>query len=273
MNTSRNTFLFQIQAIPDHSILFEELQKQELFFSYFQVDQKYYLFFYRQKSIDTDLIEPHIQILEELDRKQRKIRALRGFFIYALEILENGKDLEILRTNLQPSFWRKLKSILRQNRKEVLLEFLFGKDQDHKSNSISSSPALEELQNQVNSLQERIAELENRNLVMEGKLNMLSAAPRSSKFDTSTLKGGHTTFNQEKGLNQANFIILGNLSEEEKIEILKTGFRLNQEGKISLKKYYETKDQYSLFQLKGYSIKYESIRRTKLYQQLNPSNN
>ena len=74
MNTSRNTFLFQIQAIPDHSILFEELQKQELFFSYFQVDQKYYLFFYRQKSIDTDLIEPHIQILEELDRKQRKIR-------------------------------------------------------------------------------------------------------------------------------------------------------------------------------------------------------
>lgn len=114
---------------------------------------------------------------------------MRGFFIYALEILENGKDLEILRTNLQPSFWRKLKSILRQNRKEVLLEFLFGKDQDHKSNSISSSPALEELQNQVNSLQERIAELENRNLVMEGKLNMLSAAPRSSKFDTSTLKG------------------------------------------------------------------------------------
>ena len=153
------------------------------------------------------------------------------------------------------------------------MNFLFGKDQDHKSNSISSSPALEELQNQVNSLQERIAELENRNLVMEGKLNMLSAAPRSSKFDTSTLKGDHTTFNQEKGLNQANFIILGNLSEEEKIEILKTGFRLNQEGKISLKKYYETKDQYSLFQLKGYSIKYESIRRTKLYQQLNPSNN
>lgn len=102
---------------------------------------------------------------------------------------------------------------------------------------------------------------------------MLLAAPRSSKFDTSTLKGDHTTFNQEKGLNQANFIILGNLSEEEKIEILKTGFRLNQEGKISLKKYYETKDQYSLFQLKGYSIKYESIRRTKLYQQLNPSNN
>jgi len=32
---------------------------------------------------------------------------------------------------------------------------------------------------------------------------------------------------------------LRNLSEEEKIKIIQTGFRLNQEGKISLKKYYE----------------------------------
>ncbi len=79
--------------------------------------------------------------------------------------------------------------------------------------------------------------------------------------------------NEEKTLNRQNFVTLGHIPEEDKIEILKTGFRLNQEGKIALKKYYETKDQYSLFQLKGYSIKYESIRRTKLYQQLNPSNN
>jgi len=63
---------------------------------------------------------------------------------------------------------------------------------------------------------------------------------------------------------------LGNLSEEEKIKIIQTGFRLNQEGKISLKKYYEGTIQYSLLQLEGYSIKYESIRRTKLYQQLKP---
>jgi hypothetical protein len=62
---------------------------------------------------------------------------------------------------------------------------------------------------------------------------------------------------------------LGKILEEEKIEIIKTGFRLNQEGKISLKKYYESKDQDSLFQSKGYSIKYESIRRTKLYKNLN----
>jgi len=62
---------------------------------------------------------------------------------------------------------------------------------------------------------------------------------------------------------------LEKILEEEKIEIIKTGFRLNQEGKISLKKYYESTDQDSLFQSKGYSIKYESIRRTKLYKNLN----
>jgi len=53
--------------------------------------------------------------------------------------------------------------------------------------------------------------------------------------------------NIEKGLHGSNFTTL---------------------GKISLKKYYETTDPYSLFQLKGYNIKYETIRRTKLYQSL-----
>jgi hypothetical protein len=61
---------------------------------------------------------------------------------------------------------------------------------------------------------------------------------------------------------------LGKISEEEKIEIIKLGFQLQAEGKISLKKYYESTDPYSLFKRKGYSIKYESIRRTKLYQNL-----
>jgi len=66
---------------------------------------------------------------------------------------------------------------------------------------------------------------------------------------------------------------LGKIPEEEQIEIIKTGFQLQAEGKLSLKKYYESTDPNSLFQSKGYSIKYESIRRTKLYQQLKPSNN
>lgn len=79
--------------------------------------------------------------------------------------------------------------------------------------------------------------------------------------------------NQEKALNKPNFITLATISEEERIEIIQLGFQLQNEGKISLKKYYESTAQYSLVQSKGYSIKYESIRRTKLYQQLKPSNN
>jgi len=40
--------------------------------------------------------------------------------------MENGKDLEVLKTNLQPFSWRKVKNIIRQNKKKALLEFLFG---------------------------------------------------------------------------------------------------------------------------------------------------
>ena len=87
MNNQQDAFFFEIQQISDNSIIFDEFKKQELFFSYFQVDQKYYLFFYGQKFIDIDLIDPFIQIIEELDTKQRKIRSLRGFFLYALETM------------------------------------------------------------------------------------------------------------------------------------------------------------------------------------------
>ena len=74
--------------------------------------------------------------------------------------------------------------------------------------------------------------------------------------------------NQDKGLNRPTSITLAKILEQEKIEIIKTGFQLQAQGKISLKKYYQSTQQYSLSQLKGYSIKYETIRRTKLYKSL-----
>jgi hypothetical protein len=40
------------------------------------------------------------------------------------------------------------------------------------------------------------------------------------------------------------------------------------ELKPILKKYYEGKREYTLFEWKGYQIKYDTIRKTKLYQQL-----
>ena len=45
--------------------------------------------------------------------------------------------------------------------------------------------------------------------------------------------------NQNEIQNRPNFITLSQITEEEQIEIIKKGFQLNQEGKISLKKYYE----------------------------------
>ena len=47
-----NIFFFQTQQIQDNTILFNQLKQQKIFFSYFQVDQNYYLFLYAQESID-----------------------------------------------------------------------------------------------------------------------------------------------------------------------------------------------------------------------------
>ena len=74
--------------------------------------------------------------------------------------------------------------------------------------------------------------------------------------------------NQNEAQNRANFITLGKISEQERIEIIQRGFQLQAEGKISLKKYYEGTETDSLFQWKGYNLKYEAIRKTKFYQQL-----
>jgi hypothetical protein len=122
-----------------------------------------------------------------LDSKQLKIRSLRGFFLYALEILENAKDYEILETNLQPFFWRKVKNIIRQNKKAALQEFLFAAQEPIAPTEIQNDlkEKIQIFENQIASLQERAIHLENQNLLMEGNFNMLSAAPRSSKFDTS----------------------------------------------------------------------------------------
>jgi hypothetical protein len=52
-----NVFFFQIQQIPDSSSsIFNKLKEQNIFFSYFQVDQNYYLFLYAQQSIDINLL-------------------------------------------------------------------------------------------------------------------------------------------------------------------------------------------------------------------------
>ena len=216
-------------------------------------------------------------MIQELDSKQRKIRSLRGFFLYALEIIENGKDYEILETNLQPFFWRKVKNIIRQNKKAALQEFLFGLQESITSTEIQNDlkDKIESLENQVNSLQQKVIQLEAKFMTVEQNSKYALSEPLQPLESSKTIQQGNCqqyniSSNQEKAQNQPNFITLGKISEEDKIEIIKLGFQLQNEVKISLKKYYEGTETDSLFQLKGYSIKYESIRRTKLYQQLKP---
>ena len=76
----------------------------------------------------------------------------------------------------------------------------------------------------------------------------------------------YNTSNQEKGLDEPDFRSLPEHDEQK--EIIKTGFKLQAEGKISFKKYYESTDPYSLFQWKRYSFKYETVRKYKLYKDL-----
>jgi hypothetical protein len=151
-----SAFFFQTQQIPDDTILFNEFKQQKIFFSYFQVDQKYYLFFYSQKSIEIDFLSQSVDIIQELDSKQGKIRSLRSFFLYALEIMETGKDYEILDTNLKPFFWRKVKNIIRQNKKAALQEFLFGTTET----KVDIEEKIQILETQVSSLQQKVINLE-----------------------------------------------------------------------------------------------------------------
>ena len=96
----------------------------------------------------------------------------------------------------------------------------------------------------------------------------VSYAPKIDSKASGITEQYNLPLDTEKGLNHHNFITLANLPQEENIEIIKTGFQLQAKRIISLKKYYESTEPNSLFQLKRYSIKYETIRRTKLYQNL-----
>ena len=151
----------------------------------FLVENKYYLFFYAQKSIDTHFLYKSVDVLQELDSKQRKIRSLRGFFLYALEIIENAKDYEILSTNLQPFFWRKVENIIRQNKKGALLEFLFGSTigtgTSYEGLNLTLEETIQNLQDQVNSLQNRIIELENQTNHLKDALRTQNKAPEAIK--------------------------------------------------------------------------------------------
>lgn len=76
-------FFFEIQQITDNA-LFDDFQKQTISFSYFQVDQKDYLFCYRQKSIDKSFISQSVKIIQELNSKYKEKYDLWKVFFFML---------------------------------------------------------------------------------------------------------------------------------------------------------------------------------------------
>ena len=194
-----NIFFFQTQQIPNDTILFNQLKEQKIFYSYFQVDQNYYLFVYSQNSIDINFLYQSIDVIEELDSKQRKIRSFRGFFLYALEIIEKGKDYEILTTNLQPFFWRKVKTIIRQNQKGALLEFLFGEYADSKPDNQAWNPRIQILEDQVNSLLQKVIKLEDKLMRVEQNSKYPLSEPSQPLESSKTIQPGGFYPGRKKG--------------------------------------------------------------------------
>ena len=98
--------------------------------------------------------------------------------------MNNQKDLQILKTNLKPSFWRNIRTILRQNKKQVLLQFLFGRGYSYQDPIPHLEDQIQTLQNQVNSLQQKIIQLEqNQTLNFKKALSELLKRSEAAKID------------------------------------------------------------------------------------------
>ena len=136
--------------------------KIKFFFSYFQVDENYYLFSYTDQFIDVEFFYENLAVIQELDTKERKIRSIRGFLLYVLEIMETGEEVEILNTNLEPFFWTRVKNVLRQSKKNLLIQFLFGKASDNKIINKDLSYALEEMEMKIQNLETQVSYLQER---------------------------------------------------------------------------------------------------------------
>ena len=64
---------------------------------------------------------------------------------------------------------------------------------------------------------------------------------RRTKNDTLNSEQSNLPSQKQNAPQRPHFIKLSNLNQQEKIEIIKLGFQLQAEGKISLKNYYEPK--------------------------------
>ena len=103
--------------------------------------------------------------------------------------MEKGKEYEILETNLQPFFWRKVKTIIRQNQKGALLEFLFGSTYGRGEVSTildtSSSPTVKILEDQNQALQKSYNALRSQVESLQQKIIQLESKLENPKYALS----------------------------------------------------------------------------------------
>jgi hypothetical protein len=229
-----SAYFLEVEKISED--IFSVLSSNNIYFSYFWADEKYYLFLYSETIQDFDFLFQKIDVIKQLNFRRRQIRSARGFILFALEIKNKSKEFKVIETNLSKFFWENVQRIINQNKKKGLEEFLIGKK--------SESELKPDYEIKIKNLTEKIEVLEDRLLTLE-KLEKL-----------------------EKKVNP--FKNLREIPEKELIEIIEYGFERQEKDKISLRKYYEGE---ILFQWKNYNIKYETIRRNSLFQKTKNSKN
>lgn len=147
--TKLSVEFFEIERILNEDFLIEFFETKNIYFSYFKIQKnKYFLFLYYESNESTLSLPDNVCIVNILNKKKRRLRSLRGFLLYALEII-GSEEIQILATNLQPLFWQKVKNILSQNRTDLLITFVL-----KQSTSIYLSP-----QEQINEIQLEILNL------------------------------------------------------------------------------------------------------------------
>lgn len=246
----QNALFFKLKKIPENSTIFHQLKTKKLFFSYFLADEKYYIFFYKEESIDLEVLRD-LDIIEKIDSKKRQIRSLRGYIIYVLEIMEKAENFEILSTNLQPFFWEEVARIIRQNKKAGLEEFLF----EREKNNLTIFPS-RDIERKLSKFEKRIQKLEES--LTRGSFN----TPKSIK----PFKEEENTVNQKPIESSLVFKTIKEIPNEEFAEIIREGFSLQTENEITLKEYYEGEGEFTLFSFKNFKMKYDSVRRAAIYK-------
>ena len=111
----------------------------------FRKGQEYYLLLWSRNAADIDtkklFLPPNIKPRALANRRKRVIRSLNGIFKLVCEILEvNGKkrfgNVDFIAGKYRsddlpaspPFFWLRVESVLKQERKEALIKFLFDPD-------------------------------------------------------------------------------------------------------------------------------------------------